>query len=174
MFDWVLNTSVSYPQFSADLFIITKEISNYEIHFLCSVCEKFLMIPPPFFQKLSLKFLKTFIAKLCSFTKNEILGRDRSWFFRLLKFSMMLFCRTLVDSQLHFLEICLLTHSRRTASVVALSTCDAFKLTKQDLDSLLLEYPDMKPVIEHAAIARIVNTCRKVSKVVSFYFINPY
>lgn len=56
----------------------------------------------------------------------------------------------------HFGEICLLSESRRTASIRTETICDLFSLSKQHLQSILKEYPDMQGALEAIALNRLM------------------
>lgn len=60
-------------------------------------------------------------------------------------------------------EICLLTNARRTASIVAQTTCDVFILSAEDFRQVLEEHPAMRSVIEAEAEKRLNRTGATVS-----------
>ena len=55
----------------------------------------------------------------------------------------------------HFGEICLLTDDRRVATIRAATICDLFSLSKQNFQSLLDEYPEMRCALETVALSRL-------------------
>ncbi|XP_065673063.1 potassium/sodium hyperpolarization-activated cyclic nucleotide-gated channel 4 isoform X3 [Hydra vulgaris] len=57
----------------------------------------------------------------------------------------------------YFGEISLLTNGRHIVTATALTTCEMFTLEGNCFRRLLLEHPEMKPIIEHAAITRTVH-----------------
>lgn len=61
----------------------------------------------------------------------------------------------------HFGEISLLTNTRRLVTAVAITTCEMFTLDACDLRNILEEYSDMKHIIEHAAIQRIIHIVKE-------------
>lgn len=57
---------------------------------------------------------------------------------------------------LYFLEICLLTkEARRVASVRAATLCNLYSLCSPHFHEVLLEYPDMKIMLEEVAKERL-------------------
>ena len=67
-----------------------------------------------------------------------------------------------IKKNFYVLEISLLTNGRQIVSAVALTTCDMFALEGNCFRRLLLDHPDMKPIIEHAAIQRIIHIFKEV------------
>ncbi|XP_064454824.1 potassium/sodium hyperpolarization-activated cyclic nucleotide-gated channel 1-like isoform X2 [Ornithodoros turicata] len=55
----------------------------------------------------------------------------------------------------YFGEICLLTKTRRNASIVAETYCDMFSLSSEHFNEVLLQYPQMRSSIESLANQRI-------------------
>ena len=58
---------------------------------------------------------------------------------------------------LYLAEICLLTNARRTASVIAKTTCDVFILSAEDFREVLEEHPNMRSVMEMEAEKRLTS-----------------
>ena len=54
-----------------------------------------------------------------------------------------------------FSEICLLTHARRTATIVAKTMCDIFILHAEDFREVVEEFPEMRHVMESVASERL-------------------
>ena len=57
----------------------------------------------------------------------------------------------------YFAEICLLTNARRTASVIATTTCDVFILSAEDFRDVLEEHPNMRSLMEEEAQKRLTS-----------------
>lgn len=55
----------------------------------------------------------------------------------------------------YFGEICLLTHARRTATIVAKTMCDIFILHAEDFREVVEEFPEMRHVMESVASERL-------------------
>ena len=62
-----------------------------------------------------------------------------------------------------FAEICLLANSRRIASARAASVCDLFVLPASSFKSILEEFPDVKVLVEHVAIHKLLDLRKHVS-----------
>lgn len=54
-----------------------------------------------------------------------------------------------------YLEICLLTNARRTATIEAKSVCDIYILHAEDFREVVDEYPEMRQVMESVATKRL-------------------
>lgn len=63
-----------------------------------------------------------------------------------------------------FVEICLLTNARRTATVMAKGVCDIYILHAEDFREVVDEYPEMRQVMESVATKRL----SKMGKSVDF------
>ena len=62
----------------------------------------------------------------------------------------------------HISEITMLTGARRVASVKAASVVDLFCLAKVDLLDVLDEFPDMRLLMEHIALDRLIQLGNEV------------
>lgn len=60
-----------------------------------------------------------------------------------------------------------MTRTRRVATVESVTPCELFALSRSSLSELLEEFPKMRPVVEHSAISRLLNTCRIVSGIIN-------
>ena len=60
-----------------------------------------------------------------------------------------------------FGEIALLSESRRTVSIVALTNCILYRLNKKDLDSVFVKFPTFKHEMELVASSRLLQSKRK-------------
>ena len=58
----------------------------------------------------------------------------------------------------------MLTNARRVATVRASTICDIFILSKQNLYRALQEFPEMRVVMEHVALDRLLKLKKKVSE----------
>lgn len=63
-----------------------------------------------------------------------------------------------------FIEICLLTNARRTATIEAKSVCDIYILHAEDFREVVDEYPEMRQMMESVATKRL----SKMGKSVDF------
>ena len=63
---------------------------------------------------------------------------------------------------LFYLEITMLTNARRVATVRAATMCDLFILSKENLYIALEEFPEMRVIMEHVALDRLVKLKKKV------------
>ena len=63
-------------------------------------------------------------------------------------------CTTLSEGS-YFGEICLLTHTKRCASVRAVTYCQLFSLSKEDFEEVLSHYPIMKKTMRGIAAQRL-------------------
>ena len=70
------------------------------------------------------------------------------------------------------LEITMLTSARRVATVTAVTVCDLFILTADNLNKTLEEFPEMRAVMEKVALNRLLRLREKV--LVYFTFIVLY
>lgn len=73
-----------------------------------------------------------------------------------------LVCRNIQFTRSH-LEISALTGKRSMYSVTAQTACDVFILSGHDTKFILGEYEEMRPLIEHEAIERILQIYKEVS-----------
>jgi len=71
----------------------------------------------------------------------------------------------------YFGEIGILTRTRRVATVESVTPCELFALSRSSLLELLEEFPKMRPVVEHSAISRLLNTCR-ICKIIPYDNLN--
>ena len=67
-----------------------------------------------------------------------------------------------------FAEICLLANSRRITSARAASVCDLFVLPASSFKSILEEFPDVKVLVEHVAIHKLLDLRKHVSFILFF------
>lgn len=67
----------------------------------------------------------------------------------------------------------MLTNARRVATVKAVNVCDLFILSKENLYIALNEFPEMRVVMEHVALNRLIKLRERVSafEFVSFVFV---
>jgi len=72
-------------------------------------------------------------------------------------------CTTTLNEGNYFGEICLLANSRRIASARAASVCDLFVLPASSFKSILEEFPDVKVLVEHVAIHKLLDLRKHVS-----------
>lgn len=56
----------------------------------------------------------------------------------------------------------MLTNARRVATVRAATMCDLFILSKENLYIALEEFPEMRVIMEHVALDRLVKLKKKV------------
>ena len=62
-----------------------------------------------------------------------------------------------------FAEICLLANSRRITSARAASVCDLFVLPACSFKNILEEFPEVKVLVEHVAIHKLLDLRKHVS-----------
>ena len=63
-----------------------------------------------------------------------------------------------------FLEVSLLTGTQQLTSIRASGTCNVFVLSKDDLKEILEEFVEMRVLMEHSSIVKILDLCQKVKK----------
>ena len=69
----------------------------------------------------------------------------------------------------YFGEITMLTGARRVASVRAVTVCNLFILYKDDLFNALDEFPEMRVLMEHIALDRLMKLKTKVKDCIFLY-----
>ena len=65
-------------------------------------------------------------------------------------------------------EICLLANARRITSARAACVCDLFVLPAASFKSILEEFPDVKVLVEHVAIHKLLDLKKQVGICDSF------
>lgn len=63
----------------------------------------------------------------------------------------------------HFGEIALLNNEPRVASVVAVTNCELFKLSRKDFSEAVARYPSVYRKIERSALQRLERTKKIIS-----------
>lgn len=62
----------------------------------------------------------------------------------------------------------MLTDARRVASVKAATVCDLFSLSKESLYIALEEFPEMRVIMEHVALDRLMKLKQRVSNAILY------